>query len=143
MMTTLSAADLTTLAPIVMIPARMASTRLPDKPLADILGLPMIVRVWERAMAANVGPVVVACAEPEIKAAVAAGYIVRTRADIDTVEARNNDTARREAALASGAQVISTDYLTAPNIFGNAYAVPPFAGGWRCNPVVGACDGQK
>ena len=79
----------------------------------------------------------------EIKAAVAAGYIVRTRADIDTVEARNNDTARREAALASGAQVISTDYLTAPNIFGNTYAVPPFAGGWRCNPVVGTCDGGK
>jgi len=81
--------------------------------------------------------------EPELKAAVAAGYIVRTRADIDTVEARNNDTARREAALASGAQVISTDYLTAPNIFGNTYAVPPFTGGWRCNPVVGACDGVK
>lgn len=67
-----SAAQLADLAPIVMIPARMASTRLPDKPLADILGAPMIVRVWQRAMAANVGPVVVACAEAEIKAAVEA-----------------------------------------------------------------------
>lgn len=72
MMTQFSAADLAALSPIVMIPARMASTRLPNKPLADILGLPMIVRVWERALAANVGPVVVACAEPEIKAAVEA-----------------------------------------------------------------------
>jgi len=58
--------------PIVMVPARMASERLPGKPLADILGKPMIVHVWERAKAANVGPVVVACAEPEIKAAVEA-----------------------------------------------------------------------
>jgi hypothetical protein len=69
--------------------------------------------------------------------------LIRTRADIDTVEVRINDAARREAALASGAQVISTDYLTAPNIFGNAYAVPPFADGWRCSPIEGACDGQK
>lgn len=71
-MADLSASALSALAPIVMIPARMASTRLPDKPLADILGKPMIVRVWERAVAAGVGPVVVACAEPEIKAAVEA-----------------------------------------------------------------------
>lgn len=48
----------------------MASTRLPDKPLADILGLPMIVRVYQRAKAAQLGPVLVACAEPEILEAV-------------------------------------------------------------------------
>ena len=48
--------------PIVLIPARMASTRLPGKPLADIAGVPMIVRVWRQAMAANIGPVVVAAA---------------------------------------------------------------------------------
>lgn len=71
-MADLSPQALSDLAPIVMIPARMASTRLPDKPLADILGQPMIVRVWRRAVAAQVGPVVVACAEPEIKAAVEA-----------------------------------------------------------------------
>lgn len=58
--------------PIVLIPARMASTRLPGKPLADIAGLPMIVRVWRQAVAAAVGPVVVACAEREIAHAVEA-----------------------------------------------------------------------
>jgi len=58
--------------PIVLIPARLASTRLPDKPLADIHGAPMIVHVWRRAMEADVGPVVVACAEAAIAAAVSA-----------------------------------------------------------------------
>jgi 3-deoxy-manno-octulosonate cytidylyltransferase (CMP-KDO synthetase) len=56
--------------PIVVIPARMASTRLPGKPLADIAGVPMIVRVWRQAVAAGVGPVVVAAAESEIVKAV-------------------------------------------------------------------------
>ena len=51
---------------VVMIPARLRSTRLPDKPLAEIGGLPMIVQVWRRACAAAVGPVIVACAEPAI-----------------------------------------------------------------------------
>ncbi len=79
-----SAALIAELAPIVMIPARMASTRLPGKPLADILGAPMIVRVWERAMAADVGPVVVACSEPEVAAAVTAagGRAVMTDPDL-------------------------------------------------------------
>ncbi len=69
--------------PIVVIPARLASTRLPDKPLAEIHGEPMIVHVWRRACAADVGPVVVACAEPAIAAAVEAvgGQAVLTRAD--------------------------------------------------------------
>ncbi len=68
---------------IVVIPARMASTRLPGKPLAEIAGAPMIVQVWRRAMAAEVGPVVVACAEAEIAAAVraAGGEAALTRAD--------------------------------------------------------------
>src|SRR5712672_2588853 len=52
--------------PIVMIPARLAATRLPNKPLADIAGAPMIVHVWRRAVAAGVGPVVVACGDREI-----------------------------------------------------------------------------
>jgi 3-deoxy-manno-octulosonate cytidylyltransferase (CMP-KDO synthetase) len=56
--------------PIVLIPARLASTRLPDKPLADIAGVPMIVRVWRQAMAAEIGPVVVAVAEREIADAI-------------------------------------------------------------------------
>ena len=51
---------------IVVIPARMASVRLPGKPLADIHGIPMIVHVWKRAVEANVGKVLVAAAENEI-----------------------------------------------------------------------------
>jgi 3-deoxy-manno-octulosonate cytidylyltransferase (CMP-KDO synthetase) len=68
---------------LVVIPARMQSTRLPDKPLADIGGKPMIVHVWERAMAAGVGRVVVATDSEAIAAAVAAagGEAVMTRAD--------------------------------------------------------------
>jgi 3-deoxy-manno-octulosonate cytidylyltransferase (CMP-KDO synthetase) len=51
---------------VVIIPARMASTRLPGKPLADICGTPMIVRVWQCAIAADIGPVVVAAGDAEI-----------------------------------------------------------------------------
>lgn len=67
--------------PIVVIPARMASTRLPGKPLADIHGLPMIVLVWRRATEADLGPVVVAAAEEEIVRVVTAagGRAVLTR----------------------------------------------------------------
>src|SRR5215471_17112460 len=70
--------------PIVLIPARMASTRLPGKPLADIAGVPMIVLVWRQAMAASIGPVVVAAAEREIAAAVesAGGRAVLTEPDL-------------------------------------------------------------
>ncbi len=69
--------------PIIIVPARMASTRLPGKPLADIAGRPMIVHVWQRAMEADVGPVVVACAETGIAEAVeaAGGTAVLTRPD--------------------------------------------------------------
>ena len=52
--------------PIVLIPARLASARLPGKPLAEIGGVPIIVHVWRRAVAAEVGPVVVACGDREI-----------------------------------------------------------------------------
>ncbi|MBK8176471.1 MAG: 3-deoxy-manno-octulosonate cytidylyltransferase [Rhodospirillales bacterium] len=67
--------------PIILVPARMASTRLPGKPLAEICGVPMIVQVWRRAMEAGVGPVVVACAEAEIATAVeaAGGKAILTR----------------------------------------------------------------
>ena len=58
--------------PIVVIPARMASSRLPGKPLADIGGKPMIVHMLERGRAAGIGPVAVACGDPEIAAAVRA-----------------------------------------------------------------------
>lgn len=56
-------------APIVMIPARMQASRLPGKPLADIGGRPMIAHVIDRAAEADIGPVVVAAAEPEVAAA--------------------------------------------------------------------------
>jgi 3-deoxy-manno-octulosonate cytidylyltransferase (CMP-KDO synthetase) len=68
---------------LVLIPARMASTRLPGKPLADIAGEPMIVHVMRRARAARVGPVVVATDSEAIAACVekAGGRAVMTRAD--------------------------------------------------------------
>lgn len=70
--------------PIVLIPARMAATRLPGKPLADIAGVPMIVRVLRQAEAAGVGPVAVAAGDPEIVAAVeaAGGRAVLTDPDL-------------------------------------------------------------
>ena len=69
-----------------MIPARLASTRLPGKPLALITGVPMIVHVWRRAVAASVGPVVVACGDREIADAVeaAGGRAVMTDPDLPT-----------------------------------------------------------
>jgi 3-deoxy-manno-octulosonate cytidylyltransferase (CMP-KDO synthetase) len=69
--------------PVILIPARLGSTRLPNKPLADINGLPMIVQVWRRAMEANIGPVYVAAGEQEIVAAVqaAGGNAVLTNPD--------------------------------------------------------------
>ena len=56
--------------PLIIIPARMASTRLYGKPLADINGKPMIVRMLELGRAADLGPVAVACGDPEIADAV-------------------------------------------------------------------------
>ena len=68
---------------LVLIPARMASTRLPGKPLADIAGEPMIVHVMRRAQAARVGPVVIATDSEAIAACVekAGGCAIMTRAD--------------------------------------------------------------
>lgn len=77
-----------------------------------------------------------------IPALVQQGYLVRTRADIDTDEARRNDGKRRDMTLASGAQIISTDYLTTPNVHGTEYHVRPFGGGWRCNPVNVGCSAK-
>jgi Phosphoinositide phospholipase C, Ca2+-dependent len=71
-----------------------------------------------------------------IRALVAAGFIVRTRADADTVEARSGATTRRDAALASGAQYVSTDYVWPDDRFGTGYAVDlPGDTAARCNPV--------
>jgi 3-deoxy-manno-octulosonate cytidylyltransferase (CMP-KDO synthetase) len=66
---------------LVLIPARMAATRLPGKPLLDIAGLPMIVHVLRRAEAAGIGRVAVATDTPDVAAAVIAhgGEAVMTR----------------------------------------------------------------
>ncbi|HEY9235151.1 MULTISPECIES: 3-deoxy-manno-octulosonate cytidylyltransferase [Phenylobacterium] len=70
--------------PIVLIPARMAATRLPGKPLADIEGIPMIVRVLRQAQAAGIGPVAVAAGDAEIVEAVraAGGQAILTDPDL-------------------------------------------------------------
>lgn len=73
--------------PILMIPARMASSRLPDKPLADIQGLPMIVQVLRRAEEADAGPVVVAAGDQAI---------------VDAVEAAGGRAVLTDPALPSG-----------------------------------------
>src|SRR5690606_4686044 len=54
------------MSPLLIIPARLGAQRLPRKPLADIHGVPMILHTWKRAQEANVGRVLIACAEPEL-----------------------------------------------------------------------------
>ena len=68
---------------VVLVPARLASSRLPDKPLADIAGKPMVVRVAERAALSGAARVVVACDDARIEQACAAHQVqaVRTRSD--------------------------------------------------------------
>jgi 3-deoxy-manno-octulosonate cytidylyltransferase (CMP-KDO synthetase) len=70
--------------PIIVIPARLAATRLPDKPMADISGAPMIVHVWRRAVEAAIGPVVVACGDQRIAEAIEqeGGIAVMTDPDL-------------------------------------------------------------
>lgn len=51
---------------LVIIPTRLGAVRLPNKPLADICGKPMIIHVWEKAVAAGIGPVIIASADQEI-----------------------------------------------------------------------------
>jgi hypothetical protein len=71
-----------------------------------------------------------------IRALVAAGFIVRTRADADTVQARTGDTSMRDAAFASGAQFVSTDYVFPDEVFGTGYVADlPGEAAARCNPV--------
>lgn len=69
--------------PLVFIPSRLASVRLPNKPLADIHGVPMIVHVWQRALEADVGRVVVATDSEAVAAVIrdAGGEVAMTRAD--------------------------------------------------------------
>jgi hypothetical protein len=79
-----------------------------------------------------------------IRKAVQAGFLVRTRADADTAEARVNDVRKREAALASGAQYVSTDYLWPDPRFPGGYRVRlPNGAATVCNPLrkADACAG--
>lgn len=76
---------------MVLIPSRMASTRFPNKPLADILGTPMVVRVLQQAAKANVGPVYAAVSEQEVA---------------DVVEAAGFKAVMTDAALPSGSDRI-------------------------------------
>lgn len=70
--------------PIILIPSRLASQRLPNKPLLDIGGEPMVVRVWRCGVNAGIGPVVVACCGPEIENVItkAGGQAVITDPDL-------------------------------------------------------------
>ena len=70
-----------------------------------------------------------------IAAAVKAGLIVRTRADADTFEARRNDRARQDAAFASGAQYVSTDYMVPDARFGPYVVKLPGGGVARLSPA--------
>lgn len=73
----------------------------------------------------------------EIQDLVREGYLVRTRADTDTQEARTGDTTRRDAALASGAHFVSTDYPSPDLLFGTGYQVTiPGGAPSGCNPLV-------
>ncbi len=77
----------------------------------------------------------------KIQQTVAAGYIVRTRADADTVEARTNDTTTRDAAISSGAQFVSTDYPVPDPQLGTDYQVTiPMGTPARCNPITAPPD---
>ena len=82
--------------PVILIPARLASTRLPNKPLAEIAGEAMIVHVWRRAMEADLGPVYVACAAAAVAEVVeaAGGKAVMTDPDLPSGSDRIQDALR-------------------------------------------------
>jgi len=82
---------------LTIIPARLASTRLPRKPLVDIAGKAMIIRVMEQAQKAQIGPVIVACAEEDIAKVVraAGGQAVLTDPDLPSGSDRVHQAAAR------------------------------------------------
>lgn len=104
----------------VVIPARLASTRLPNKPLADIAGLPMIVRVAQRAAESGAGRIVVATDAPEVAVACAAHGVraLMTRADHPSGSDRLAEAAE-QLGLADDAVVINVqgdEPLIAPSM---------------------------
>jgi 3-deoxy-manno-octulosonate cytidylyltransferase (CMP-KDO synthetase) len=82
---------------LVLIPARMAATRFPGKPMAEINGTPMIVHVWRRAVSAGIGRVAVATDSTEIADAVvrAGGEVVMTSGDHENGTSRIDEAVRR------------------------------------------------
>jgi len=103
---------------VALIPARLASTRLPNKPLADLAGVPMVVRVAQRAAASGARRVVVATDAPEIVAAVRAHgvEVVLTRADHPSGTDR----------LAEAAQALGlADSQIVVNVQGDEPLIPP------------------
>ncbi len=105
--------------PIIVIPARMASTRLPGKPLAPIGGRAMILHVLHRALEADCAPVAVACCEPEVAAAVraAGGTAIMTDPDLPS----GSD--RIHAALAALDPAGGHDIVV--NLQGDLPTIPP------------------
>ncbi len=88
---------------LIVIPARMAASRLPGKPLADIGGKPMVAWMAELALAANAGPVLVAAAEPEIAAAARAAGVEAVLTDPDLPSGTDRVHAAAEAFDPNGA----------------------------------------
>ncbi|MCY4395651.1 MAG: 3-deoxy-manno-octulosonate cytidylyltransferase [Rhodospirillaceae bacterium] len=104
---------------LVIIPARLAATRLPDKPLATIAGAPMVIHVWRRAVEADIGPVVVACGD---------------RAIADAVEAAGGEAVMTDPALPSGSDRVQAaaairdpdgGYGTVVNLQGDLPSIDP------------------
>lgn len=79
--------------------------------------------------------------QEDIQKRVKQGYLVRTRADIETYEAKVNDDTRAKAAFTSGAQIVSTDFFLPENVYGTPYRVSlPGGGDMRCNPINSTCN---
>ena len=99
---------------LVLIPARMESTRLPGKPLADIAGAPMIVHVMRRAEAAGIGQVAVATDSAAVRDAVmsAGGTVVMTRADHPS----GSDRIAEALATLPGGGFVLLDTTTTPEL---------------------------
>ena len=79
--------------------------------------------------------------DPALDDAAAAGYLIRTRTDSPTIDARDNDTASRDAALLGGAHFLSTDYYESSTFFDSPYVVAlPGDVVARCNPITAPPD---
>jgi 3-deoxy-manno-octulosonate cytidylyltransferase (CMP-KDO synthetase) len=94
---------------LIVIPARLKATRLPDKPLADIAGEPMIVHVWRRAVEADCGAVVVATDSEDVRDAIlgVGGEALMTRSDHASGSDRVYEAVQRHDPSAKLATVVN------------------------------------